>query len=169
MFKVKKYLLLVVLIQIGLMHDFDNVAFGFGDNFEPDDIKFLLQEGKEFDFNLEIEEECAYEVGVKFESKEGDTKEMDRIFGRMPKLDLPARFSIKMNGADSHTVLDKKSFGGKKIGYRHGGPRIKFIAKNVRLFPGVYTVKIKVVEIEESFDGVESYFFVNYIPKSLCN
>ena len=163
-----KHSLLVVVFALAASLHAGCMAFGYGNLHEPVDVKINLEE-KNIHFKVEIDEKCGYELGIRFAAKNNDREKIKLLFGKISKLDLPAKFTIAVFDKDNHTVFQRDDFGGTRLGYRHGGSQVKFIAGHVRLPPGIYQVKIQVLKTEGDFNGVLSSFFINYIPKTHCN
>lgn len=164
-----KSIMVFVFILTGLAATFYYKVFGFDHFFEPDTVQIFLEAGKEIDFNLEVTKSCTHEIGIGFISEQDDPGHIRMLFGeKISKLNLPARIDISIVNDKSETIFENKSFGGDNLGFRYGSTHIKFIAGKARLLPGTYRVKINVYELLKNLEGVNTYFFAAYNPKTRC-
>ena len=70
--------------------------------------------------------------------------------------------------ADAKMVFERIDFQGSNLTFWYGPNPIKLIAGTAYLPPENYDVRIKVVDLYENFDELDTYFFASHTPKTRC-
>jgi hypothetical protein len=143
--------------------------FEFDYIFEPAPVDIKLEKGNVVEFDFDVSLSCMYLIGIRFIDEQGGHENIKNVFGGWQSLKkLQARIDIQIQNSSNEQVFAKKGFGGNVSLVQYGPNPISFIAGNLYLIPGRYSVKIVVNEIGKEYAIFKSEFFVGLIPKTKC-